>query len=258
MARQRLSLLLVQQIEGRDGGGRSCSGGEATAAVADLEIEGMEAATVSPSLPFSTKTATAVTGVRERAAAYLANILPVRETLCARGVEAEGGCCLCNAAPESAIHLFCECTMIFPLWFGLHDFLGGSLLNVIERFIQNVDTFKAVEMAARLWVIWSARNDMLWNDKVWSLEDLRRAVESFLHDWKLAFSPSENMSQVHSVASPAVWHPPPEGWVKCNIDASLRESSMGYGAVLRNHQGHCCKCYARSAKISTFQANMQQ
>nr|GMD14772.1 uncharacterized protein LOC109179342 [Ipomoea batatas] len=76
-------------------------------------------------------------------------------------------------------------------------------------------------MAARLWVIWSARNDMLWNDKVWSLEDLRRAVESFLHDWKLAFSPSENMSQVHSVASPAVWHPPPEGWVKCNIDASL-------------------------------------
>nr|GLL30091.1 berberine bridge enzyme-like 21 [Ipomoea trifida] len=127
--------------------------------------------------------------------------------------------------------------MVFPLWFGLHDFLGGSLLNVIERFIQNVDTFKAVEIAARLWVIWSARNDRLWNDKVWSLEDLRRAVESFLHDWKLAYSPSENMSQVHSVASPAVWHPPPEGSVKCNIDASLRESSMGYGAVIRNHQG---------------------
>ncbi|XP_031121223.1 uncharacterized protein LOC116024469 [Ipomoea triloba] len=127
--------------------------------------------------------------------------------------------------------------MVFPLWFGLHDFLGGSLLNVIERFIQNVDTFKAVEMAARLWVIWSARNDRLWNDKVWSLEDLRRAVESFLHDWKLAYSPSENISQVHSVASHAVWHPPPEGWVKCNVDVSLRESSMGYGAVLRNHQG---------------------
>nr|GMD26694.1 uncharacterized protein LOC109166807 [Ipomoea batatas] len=34
-----------------------------------------------------------------------------------------------------------------------------------------------------------------------------------------------------------VWIPPPEGILKCNVDAAMLDNHMGFGVVIRDHEG---------------------
>nr|GMC60714.1 uncharacterized protein LOC109185201 [Ipomoea batatas] len=46
-----------------------------------------------------------------------------------------------------------------------HKKVGGSLIGLVERYLRLNNAHKIVEMVARLWAIWTARNDALWNSK---------------------------------------------------------------------------------------------
>ncbi|XP_019171230.1 PREDICTED: uncharacterized protein LOC109166807 [Ipomoea nil] len=61
--------------------------------------------------------------------------------------------------------------------------------------------------------------------------------------WKQAYLCTPNMMQ-GSLQSPNIWSPPPEGKLKCNVDAALLEDNVGFGAVIRNHDGIFVAAYA--------------
>nr|GLL37564.1 uncharacterized protein LOC109164732 [Ipomoea trifida] len=158
-------------------------------------------------------------------------------------MEATGGCCLCEIAAETIGHLFCECPMVTQLWIGFEEFLNGSFVQVTERFLCSVVPLKAIEMAARLWTIWSARNDKLWNVKVWSLVDLKRNVAASVSSWSQAYVFSSVSTPVAPINAVDNWCVPPVGYLKCNVDASLTGNLSGFGAVIRDHAGWFVAAY---------------
>nr|GMD03711.1 disease resistance protein RPP13-like isoform X3 [Ipomoea batatas] len=92
-------------------------------------------------------------------------------------------------------------------------------------------------MAARLWATWSARNEALWNNKIWSANYLKGFVESCVSSWQQNYFPNTRpLHEVHN-AAPVMWSPPPMGMLKCNVDASLHQNGLGFGAVIRDHAG---------------------
>nr|GMD13234.1 UPF0481 protein At3g47200-like [Ipomoea batatas] len=160
-----------------------------------------------------------------------------RTVLGTRGVETTGECCLCEAAAETIEHLFCNCPVVSQLWNGFEEFLGGTLVSVLERFLGSTIPLKAIEMAARLWVIWSARNDKLWNAKVCNFDDLLRTVDIYVSSWTQAYVLPPGLMSVAPNTVVNVWCAPPFGYLKCNVDASLAGDVSGFGAVIRDHAG---------------------
>nr|GMD01593.1 uncharacterized protein LOC109159798 [Ipomoea batatas] len=167
-----------------------------------------------------------------------------------RGVETTGECCLCEAAAETIEHLFCNCPVVSQLWNGFEEFLGGTLVSVLERFLGSTIPFKAIEMAARLWVIWSARNDKLWNAKVCNFDDLLRTVDIYVSSWTQAYVLPPGLMSVAPNTVVNVWCVPPFGYLKCNVDASLAGDVSGFGAVIRDHAGRKQVFYFSNFSIS--------
>ncbi|XP_031101762.1 uncharacterized protein LOC116005658 [Ipomoea triloba] len=123
-------------------------------------------------------------------------------------------------------------------WNGFTDQIGGSLVCLVECYLRLNNAQKIIELAARIWAIWTARNDALWNAKVWNDVSLKNFIVNCVSTWLESYL-STNLSlhgtPIHEVA---VWSPPPLGMVKCNIDASLLHDNVGFGAVIRDHFGH--------------------
>nr|GMD13251.1 UPF0481 protein At3g47200-like [Ipomoea batatas] len=168
--------------------------------------------------------------------------VPAIRVLGTRGVETTGECCLCEAAAETIEHLFCNCPVVSQLWNGFEEFLGGTLVSVLERFLGSTIPLKAIEMAARLWVIWSARNDKLWNAKVCNFDDLLRTVDIYVSSWTQAYVLPPGLMSVAPNTVVNVWCAPPFGYLKCNVDASLAGDVSGFGAVIRDHAGRRVNC----------------
>ncbi|XP_031108541.1 uncharacterized protein LOC116013019 [Ipomoea triloba] len=156
---------------------------------------------------------------------------------------AGGGCCLCSTALETIFHLFCDCPVTGQLWETDVGVQGNSFAAIVEKFLGMVGHDMAIRMAATYWTIWIARNEALWNTKVWQTAELKHMVESLINSWKLAYSntANQNFSKMHAISVP--WRPPPVGKVKCNVDAALFEDVMGFGAVVRDHSGKFVAAY---------------
>ncbi|KAK1308283.1 hypothetical protein QJS10_CPA09g00726 [Acorus calamus] len=56
------------------------------------------------------------------------------------------------------------------------------------------------------------------------------------------------------VPIPVTWSPPPVGWIKANSDGSRSENRYGFGALIRNSDGHCVS--ATSARIRACSINL--
>nr|GMD06259.1 uncharacterized protein LOC109186235 [Ipomoea batatas] len=175
----------------------------------------------------------------------LRNILPVRDNLRARGV----GCCLCSSPSETTYHLFYQCPLASHLW---SDTTAAnhveSLPQLINHCLCDSDGSMAILMASKLWVIWSVRNDRLWNDKVWQVGEIEQNVRSLVASWQQVYSsPSSLLRNITATPLPGdsltVWVPPPVGMVKCNVDAALFDDISGLGAVIRDHAGHFVAAY---------------
>ncbi|XP_019184391.1 PREDICTED: uncharacterized protein LOC109179342 [Ipomoea nil] len=93
----------------------------------------------------------------------------------------------------------------------------------------------SIRMAAIFWVIWTERNNRIWRDKSTSNEILHRQVECLRASWKETFKPATLRGQ--ATGSPVIWEPPAQGWLKCNVDAAVLADGVGFGAVVRNHEG---------------------
>ncbi|XP_043809037.1 uncharacterized protein LOC110606249 [Manihot esculenta] len=88
------------------------------------------------------------------------------------------------------------------------------------------------------------------NNVVWKAQQWRGAC-------------SDSTSCTNAVSALTVWSPPPQGWIKVNIDASLnsQRSSLGFGCVVRDANGRfmaakagcfCSQMEVKCAEAMTF------
>nr|GMC49878.1 uncharacterized protein LOC109168441 [Ipomoea batatas] len=108
---------------------------------------------------------------------------------------------------------------------GFHDFL--------EVKLRDNDVRQGVRLAAIFWVLWQARNDVVWRNGTWAALDLRRQVDGLCTLWQDLIKPIRASTRVDRIQ----WSPPSSGRLKCNVDAAIFGDRAGFGAVIRDHQG---------------------
>ncbi|XP_019156795.1 PREDICTED: uncharacterized protein LOC109153341 [Ipomoea nil] len=163
------------------------------------------------------------------------DILPVRENLKLKHVWIGGGCPLCSAPYESSSHLFGECWYAKDLWCQTDILQGLSIQHVMQSILSLSSTTKAVEMAAVFYVIWTTRNNLVWQNTAPSIVRMRNHVSHLQNLWAEAYSKQpRGLTQADTEVA---WEPPNSGKLKCNVDAALFTSGAGFGAVVRDHMG---------------------
>ncbi|XP_031108704.1 uncharacterized protein LOC116013195 [Ipomoea triloba] len=65
---------------------------------------------------------------------------------------------------------------------------------------------------------------------------LKKQVNDWVNAWQCFTHAGSTISR-HSTSPLVPWVPPPTGTLKCNVDAMINDGVVGFGAVLRDHEG---------------------
>ncbi|XP_073049166.1 uncharacterized protein [Primulina eburnea] len=95
------------------------------------------------------------------------------------------------------------------------------------------------------WAIWKQRNNKLWNSCNLPASDTVYTAMNELYEWiavKSRRKPDDGKSPNRTEC--VLWHPPPESFVKCNIDAAFPNGAdvTGLEMVLRDDSGGFIGC----------------
>ncbi|KAJ1375425.1 Ribonuclease H-like superfamily [Sesbania bispinosa] len=115
-----------------------------------------------------------------------------------------------------------------------------------------------ITFAIAIWSLWQARNDFLFSSTHNLLMDMPlfhrihvKALEIFstLYSDRGSSSPNRNPRQVL-----INWKCPPNDYVKCNVDASVRPPTgeATCGGVFRNDHGTCIMGFVRNVGVATI------
>lgn len=166
------------------------------------------------------------------------NIIPVREVLRKRGVDLDIMCPLCDDHPETINHLFLECEKTREVWnicnLDRVRSVPGNLS--LEAMLLSQDSVTLAGIASLLWVLWRARNNVVWRGARWNALSISFQVANTLEEWNARISDTTNKESTSTLHR--TWNPPEIGWLKCNVDAALfkYENKVGFGAILRDDQ----------------------
>lgn len=159
------------------------------------------------------------------------------EVLRTKHVSVGGGCSLCSATLETIEHILCECPVACQVW-GSNAILNGlSFVDFVKMELGNPNGDRGIRMAAIFWTLWKVRNDHVWNGKNWVLSMIKAHVDSLIFSWKQTYSSNMASNQGTTLSSYGSWLCPPQGRLKCNVDAALADDSVSFGAVIRDHAG---------------------
>lgn len=175
------------------------------------------------------------------------DVLPHRVNLQKCGINTSCLCALCGVNPENNWHLFIDCPVTIKVW---KDANLWNLINARAELSDDFTTFlfstlDVVPVTVRnkllmvLWSIWNHRNDAWLNDAVKATTRVTRQASNVLCDW---LATNELRLQQGLNVRPDrcdLWHSPPAGFFKCNIDAAIFGDThqSGFGAVFRDDHG---------------------
>nr|GMD45621.1 uncharacterized protein LOC109154171 [Ipomoea batatas] len=163
-------------------------------------------------------------------------ILPVREVLKARNVWADGGCPFCSFHMETVDHLFCSCPIAVQVWHGSNFVNHVNLVLLLNNILCSTCVKDAIHAVAKLWMLWSVRNDVIWKGKVLCVNDVLRQAAWLGDLWLETYSRTNSILETN-LNNADFWTPPPFHKVKCNVDAAVFDDGAGFGAVVRDHNG---------------------
>jgi ribonuclease HI len=173
--------------------------------------------------------------------------LPTRDRLQSRCVSCPLSCPLCDHDIEDDWHVVfaCEFSTQGRQTTGLENILapwihsGRNLKEVILGICSHVDSATAGLFATLVWVLWSNRNNCVWNNTKEQGRDLGYKAKFLWDEWnnaqQLHNSPVHHIQQATNVR----WQKPEEGWLKCNTDAGFNSAfnTTSGGWCLRDHHG---------------------
>jgi ribonuclease HI len=167
------------------------------------------------------------------------NILPTRANLSRKGVQVENLCPQCNNAPETIDHLFLHCQLAQLTWFasqiGVHAPQNLPLNSWLLQGLNCEDTMGAQLFCILLWKMWSARNNLIFNQQVVNPIVVAQEAMSFVQELNPS-SPTNNLSLLHDnvlfsqqmPSAPNIFY----------VDAGcFSGTATGWGMIVYNHMG---------------------
>ena len=111
--------------------------------------------------------------------------------------------------------------------------------------------------------IWRARNYILFQDGKADLLNAKQNVHTKFIEFSKVFSPVIHPSPEQSIAA---WSPPPEDWIKINVDAALNDTRSELAVVARDNHGevihiwetrhHLCTSAQAEAEALLWEVNL--
>lgn len=176
--------------------------------------------------------------------------LPTRIRLQSKGVLCPALCTLCAVELENVWHIFLTCDRVKPVWVKTH------IWQVMEPLLMECKSFSSLffrlctvvlvqattlnVFVMNLWSVWKSRKEQLWNHKEEGPDHILHRATTVFQDWD---SSRQIFGHITAVAddnpSEIIWRKPPQGYVKCNVDAAFfkEENKTGFGLYLRDDNG---------------------
>lgn len=154
------------------------------------------------------------------------NILPTQGNLFKRGVSNSFSCLWCEEEVEAASHALWQCDFAQRVWKASSIFFPSDCVSslcfsdVIFSCAQSVFHRSLVIMFTTAWKLWQARNSLLWDVALSTVEDISQGAAAMALDFL------ESRLEIHyaggqvEVADGERWRPPEQGLFKLNIDWS--------------------------------------
>ncbi|CAN0897822.1 Putative ribonuclease H protein At1g65750 [Linum grandiflorum] len=184
--------------------------------------------------------------IKQFAWRMVTDVLPTRERLQRRGVELIGTYGICGGSYEGADHLFLACSAVQSGWSSVQldqcirnlQQIGGNVQDWFWHMIQQMSGAVCSKLITGFWSIWRERNNMIWNAKITPLGVVLQGSLHYLADWRAARARIQPSPPPPSIPPCPKWHPPPPGYLKCNIDVATfaAEHKTGWGMVIRDSQ----------------------
>ncbi|XP_058742694.1 uncharacterized protein LOC131615239 [Vicia villosa] len=189
------------------------------------------------------------------------NRLPTDENMSIRGFSYTSMCSLCKENVETTDHIFFNCKFSLELWHWLIDKLNyaGSICSITDclnllscPWSPQARVVVLSCICSLFYQVWRARNTMRFDGKslhwkfcIGSIVSRAKlagdnsgccsnnSIESFriLKAFNIGIIPSRP-----SILMDVIWHPPPKGWIKINVDGLARgnPSLSACGGIFRD------------------------
>jgi ribonuclease HI len=157
-------------------------------------------------------------------------------------ISLNSNCALCSTERESPLHLLRDCSMVTPIWnrfgFDFHMDNSGDIRNWFGRFLNPSQNDRHVLFGIINWCIWTHRNQLVFEDKMFDWQAVVLHVGNLLLDISHTVTTPPHMDKsYHNIQ--VGWTRPGNGWVKCNTDGAViaQNHQAGCGGVFRDELG---------------------
>lgn len=173
------------------------------------------------------------------------NCLPSAVNLARKRVQVEPRCSWCLTHEEDDTHVLFTCSFARSVWATVgitevqHHMDEGNAVEIISKLFQNCTKEKLVLVAMVCWNLWNRRNKWVWEKVEVSVYGVQATARNMAEEWKKSRLEKQADKAV-TWGSPRRWLPPPQGWIKVNIDAAVFEElgKVGVGCVVRDADGN--------------------
>ncbi|XP_073357718.1 uncharacterized protein [Aegilops tauschii subsp. strangulata] len=166
-----------------------------------------------------------------------------------KGLKISPLCPVCRIHEEDRGHLLCKCKQVKEVW-RLYGLEAERLLLMDQRTamtmvekLMALPVEKQALIATPMWNWRCERNNRRERGRGKLSEELAWIIQ---HQTREFCTLQQNQKNAWSLPKQR-WTPPPEEWIKINIDGSFRpdERNGGWGAVFRDHVGDVLVCASR-------------
>ncbi|XP_048499407.1 putative ribonuclease H protein At1g65750 isoform X2 [Beta vulgaris subsp. vulgaris] len=169
--------------------------------------------------------------------------LPVRALLRHRHMIEDDSCPLGCGAAETPGHAIYGCPHVRDIWTGSgcagiwQDEEDNTFLDIILCW-RDMDPKLVTKGAYLAWIVWSARNDWVFNQKSTPHNILIQRAHHLTEEFSSYAAKIYSVRAAVPAASPKTWVAPPLGVIKLNVDASLAvDGWVGLSTVARTSSG---------------------
>ncbi|KAJ1379763.1 Ribonuclease H-like superfamily [Sesbania bispinosa] len=160
-------------------------------------------------------------------------------------------CPLCHIHDETDKHILWECEKVQDVW----NSIMGNRLHAFDHtsslaswIFHNVSSKKdhwyglpwSLLFGITSWLIWNAHNEVIFQQTSWNPHSIVHRIFTLAREFSVCSG--MRFVQYHRssrhVTATVSWSPPHEGWLKWNLDGSVRaQSGAASGGVLRDASG---------------------
>ncbi|KAL9441066.1 hypothetical protein AB3S75_019689 [Citrus x aurantiifolia] len=185
------------------------------------------------------------------------NLLPTTENLWKRKIIHKAYCKRCGNRVENTLHALITCKaakkvwQLSPLESSFQEMGNADILGDLMRMQKKLSRDDMKMLMTILWVIWYDRNKLVFEDLKLDPRLSMAKAEAINEAFRRTQFPEITSGGKLQKLKQSVWTPPPQGWLKLNVDAATdsKTSRAGLGAIIRDSSG---KCMAAGIKAVNF------